>query len=151
MYSAGNIVLLRFDFSGLHHPLNHNAVIMYIWTEFLCQSDFTWNQGLQIYSVKICNSKSFWGSEIWFLWFSLYLWRLKLTKYSKFRAHKIGKRRIQNFWILQDWFHVNSEWQKNPEISTLSKFAWRKKFQIHQHSGHTLLRSEERLKYQHCM
>ena len=26
---------------------------------------------------------------------------------------------FENFWILQNWFHVKSEWQKNPKNSTL--------------------------------
>ena len=34
------------------------------------------------------------------------------------------KRQFLNFWVLQNWFHVKSQWQKNPDIYTLCREAF---------------------------
>ena len=49
--------------------------------------------------------------------------RLKLTKLTKFRNGKKGSFRTSK--ISQNWFHVKSEWQENPEISTLCSTNFR--------------------------
>ena len=47
-------------------------------------------------------------------------WRWKFTKLSKFSAPKIAKNSSFITCILsKNLFHLESEWQKNPEISTL--------------------------------
>ena len=55
-------------------------------------------------------------------------WVLKPNKLTKFRAPKIAKSQFQNFQIPQNWFHIKSEWQKNPEISTLWIWSSREKW-----------------------
>ena len=68
-------------------------------SEFFIQSDFTWNQFLGIYKFKKSHIYSFRA--------------FKTQKWQSYKHHK--------------WFHVKSEWKKNPEISTLwssKKIAW---------------------------
>ena len=44
-------------------------------------------------------------------------WRLKFTKFSKFRASKMAYTAVFALLECLNWFHVRSEWQKNPEFS----------------------------------
>ena len=64
-----------------------------------------------------------WSSEIWsLLTFALSEQNSEPTKWQK--------GQFFNFYILQNWFHVKSEWQNNSEISTLCslhKFAYLKR------------------------
>ena len=46
-------------------------------------------------------------------------WRLKFTQIKNSEPLKLQKWHFLNFYILQNWFHVKFEWQKNAEISTL--------------------------------
>ena len=55
------------------------------------------------------------------LWILIFMYfctfdRLKFTKLTKFRTQKLVNTEVLE---LRNWFHVKSEWQKNPEISTL--------------------------------
>ena len=54
---------------------------------------------------------------------------------------KTSKSKIVNIAILvlkndQNWFHVKSEWQKNPEISTLWGVLWLLIPRLHKEIGH---------------
>ena len=58
------------------------------------------------------------------LWILIFMnfcnfWRLKFTKLSEFRASKMAKTTVLELLGSQNWFHVKSEWQKNPEIFNL--------------------------------
>ena len=65
-----------------------------------------------ISKFKICHFSTFRASELWlFMSFCTFLEQLN-GKNSRFR----------NFQILQNWFHVKYDWQKNPELSTLCNF-----------------------------
>ena len=48
----------------------------------------------------------------------LHFWRLKFTESTKYKAPKIKKWRFSNMYNPWNWFHVKSEWQKNPYIFT---------------------------------
>ena len=49
-------------------------------------------------------------------------WRLKFTKSTKFRAKKWQKRPFYNLWIVQNWFHVKSEfWMTEKASLCMSK------------------------------
>ena len=59
---------------------------------------------------RSAKSNTFWGSEFWLLWLISAL----------VEVPKNGKKHIfRTSRISQGWFHVKSEWQKNPEISKL--------------------------------
>ena len=49
----------------------------------------------------------------------LHFQSLKLTKFPKFRPHKRAKTAVFKLLDWSNWFHVKSEWQKKPAISTL--------------------------------
>ena len=51
----------------------------------------------------------------------------KFPQYSKFRAAKIVKMSVLEIPNDKIWFHVKTEWQENPEISSLchnKKISW---------------------------
>ena len=48
--------------------------------------------------------------------------RPKLAKLSNFTAPKMAKMAVYKFQIIQNWFHVKSQWLKNAESSTLWHF-----------------------------
>ena len=86
-------------------------------TEFFCHSDFKWNQ-----LCSLC-------SGAFECWFSLEISHLKMSKVpknSKFWSAQMVK--LAGFGA-SNWFHVKSEWQKNPKISTLPKSLCSRNFQ----------------------
>ena len=76
---------------------------LHFWTnsvkifEFLCISDFTWNQFWWMVKGENYNFAHFIASRFWSWWISDFPLGLQMTKLLKF---------------LKNWFHANSEWQK---------------------------------------
>ena len=68
-----------------------------------------------IQRVKTVISTILEATNIDFLGISL----LKISKNSKFRAAQTVIMTVLELLNDQNWFHIKSEWQKNPEISTL--------------------------------
>ena len=83
---------------------------------FFYHLDFTWNWFWWFCKCIIWLFNTFRGPEFWFLWiFALFrtFWRLKFTKLTNSELQNGKKQQFYNLWILQNWLHVKSEWQKN--------------------------------------
>ena len=61
---------------------------------FLYHSDFTWIQFWGYLKCKISHLNIFWGSEFWFSGIFPLFGMLKLTKRTKFTAHKMAKKAV---------------------------------------------------------
>ena len=141
-YSDSNVVVLRQDF--LANPLisylailvciliaklfkiamYHSLLFSVVWT-FQNLSVTQILREIKVGEIRVWNMPFEHFERIWSLTFMNFrtFCRLKFTKSINFRTHKAAKRRFWNFSILQNWFHVKSMWQENPEISTLCSWG----------------------------
>ena len=83
-------------------------------TLILHESIFGWFQRVKNYSFNNFESFEFWFFEKFHTW--------KCEKFPKIQNSELlkwSKGQFLGFQNGQNWFHVESEWQKNHEISTL--------------------------------